>query len=632
MIVLPIASFVLFVLLQNQSASRRGAFVRGAVLWGVTLVVITEVLSAFGALTKVGVGAMWALAVLTGGLAVWRRRPLWDSTVDFRPRGAFEWLAISTIGVFAAVTLLTAVSAAPATWDAHVYHLSRIAHWIQNHNVAPFPTQIPRQLWPGPGAEYTIAHFELLSGSDRVVTLVQWLAFVGCIVVASRIAAQLGATRRGQLFASLAVATLPGAVAQASGAQVELVAAFWLSCAVSLLVDFRNRPAGAYTMSDSLVLGASIGVSFLTKATAYLFLAPFILWVFIHTLGSSRAAALRTWVLAGVVIVAILTPHSLRNISVFGTPLGAPGAEGTVNESFAPGAFASNFLRNTALHFGTRSPRIDQLAYNAVVATHELIGTQVDDPRTTFPGEPFRPIHIQYAEQTAGSPILVLLFAGSLIALLLGKGGRSNFHLAYGFAIVSGFLLFCVVLKWQPWHARLHVPLLIIAAPLVGYVFGSAGRRWQYYYLPAIVMTVGALPALLLNPARPLLLHQPIFSIPRERQYFAENPQWYPSYSGAADFLRQQNCKRIGLKIGGNDFEYALWALLARRLDPPPMIRHVQVTTASARGGATRQEQFEPCAVVYIHSAPRQRPFVVPPGFRLGWQRDSVRVFVTGQR
>jgi hypothetical protein len=573
---------------------------------------------------------MWAGVAFAAGLVAWRRHVTLGPAPGLRPTDSFEWIAILIIVGMAAVTLVSAISAAPATWDAHVYHLSRIAHWIQNRNVAPYPTQIPRQLWSGPGAEYVVAHFEILTGSDRVVTLVQWLAFMGNILVASHIAAQLGAGRRGQLVAALAVATLPGAVAQASGAQVELLAAFWLSCAVSLFLEFVVKRNDGVSLVESVLFGLSIGLAILTKATAYLFFAPFVAWGFVNGLRHSGARALRTWLVAGVTALAVLTPQYLRNLAVFGSPLGIPGAEGTVNNVFSPGALASNLVRNTALHFGTRTPAINRIAYDAVVGVHQGMGVDVNDPRTTFAGEPFRTVRLQYAEQTAGSPIQVLLFAGSLITLVFHKRPRPTIQLTYGLAILTGFLLFCLVLKWQPWHARLHVPLLVVAAPFIGYVLGGASR-WPAQ-LFATVMAVGALPALLLNPARPLLLHTPIFSIPREQQYFAEYPQWYASYAGAADNLQHTNCRRIGLKIGGNDFEYALWALLERRFGAAPLIRHVQVSTASAHGIATKQERFEPCAIIYIHSAPRQRPFVAPPGFQLSWQKDSVRVFLTERK
>lgn len=634
---LPFVALAGLVLLQRGPASLREAFVRGTVVWGAILVVITELLSPFNALTVGGIAAAWIVAsIAVFGFSAWRSpnsssRPVARGRVGIAmlpitwPTDPLERAQLAIIGVILAVTLALAIMSAPSTWDALVYHLSRIEHWIQNGNVAPYPTQIPRQLWPAPGAEFLIMHERILAGSDRVVTLVQWLAFAGNIVVASRLAAQLGADRKGQIFAAFLTATLPSAVAQASGAQVELVFSFWLACTVSLALDVRDRGVTNTTSRDALVFGAAIGLTVFAKALAYVYLLPFMLWLAIATVRRNPLQAARTFAIAAMIALAIVAPQYHRNFVVFGDVMGQKGADGVVNTTFSAAGFASNVMRNTLLHFGTRSTRLNNVLYDAVVAAHGPLGISANDTATSF--APFVPVRLETAEATASCPLHILLLVGVTIGLAVGGLKRHRPQLLYALSIVSAFFLFCFYLRWQPWHSRLHAPLLILAGALGGYALERI--RWRLAGpVLTLVFAVGALPALLINPTRPLLLHQPVFKVPRERQYFASNPDWYPSYRGAADYLKKVGCDTVGLKIGGNDFEYAIWALLEQRFGAQPAIRHVQVTTESATGPATRQEQFVPCAIVYIHSAPRQRPFVVPPDYSQTWQRDSVRIFL----
>src|SRR5205814_10436228 len=109
----------------------------------------------------------------------------------------------------------------------------------------------------------------LLAGFEEFPNLLQWLAALGCAVAASRIAAQLGAARAGQLLAATAVLTAPMVALEATSTQTDLVVAFWVACGASLAIG----PAGAAW------LGIATGLTALTKVNGLAVLAPFlVLW------------------------------------------------------------------------------------------------------------------------------------------------------------------------------------------------------------------------------------------------------------------------------------------------------------------------------------------------------------------
>jgi hypothetical protein len=176
---------------------------------------------------------------------------------------------------------------------------------------------------------------------------------------------------------------------------------------------------------------------------------------------------------------------------------------------------------------------------------------------------------------------------------------RQRTVVLYSAALLVCFLLFCGLLRWQPWHTRLHLPLLVLSAPVVAVVL----INWR----PSVVVTtlaflvVSAVPAVLLNPARPLIGEHTVLVTDRLDQYFANRPELAESYSQVARQLSDAHCAHIGLASGSDDWEYPLWVSLFRTPLSDIRIEHVQVSNPSA--DLSNQAQFKsfvPCAVVVL--------------------------------
>ncbi len=623
----------------RRSGSDAGVtFFRGAIGWGVALVTITESLSLFEQIGMLSVAISWVLFCVAAFL-FGKRGTLVHGVNSGAARGRNVSLASEVSGdalvraqlvaiAFLALTALAlALLAAPATADSMTYHLPRVEHWIQNHSVAAFRSNIERELWPGPGAEYIILHAEVLSRGDRAVTLIQWCAYIANIVVAWILAGELRTTRRGQALAAFLAATIPGAVAQATGAQVELVFSFWLGCAVFFGLRLRALKRDSPWIAASAAFGAAAGLAVFTKATAYVYLAPFAIWFIVASLRANGARALRWWILAGLAALAINAPHYYRNSVLYGNPLSKPGANGVVNSSFSAAGTLSNVVRNISLHFGTPFKTVNAAVEQGIVSIDASLGVAPDDERTTFPGEQFHFLGTQWAEQTAGSPVHVLLALFALAFLIVAGRTVYRTQLDYLLCIAAGFLLFCFYLRWQPWHARLHVPLLMLAAPVSAFVLEKTRRRW---IVPAtsVLAFVVALPPLLRNPARPLVAAQPVFTIPRQHQYFAEHPALYAPYVAATDHLKSLRCSDVGLWVRGDAAEYPLWTLMRTRGRDGVRIRHISIGNESGELKSTPAgDNFTPCALLYVGSEGRSIPLVVPPGYQITWQIPDMIIY-----
>ncbi|MDQ2901710.1 MAG: hypothetical protein M3Y07_18215, partial [Acidobacteriota bacterium] len=190
----------------------RVAILRAAILFGVITVALTESLGAFDLLRPWAVRSAWLVILLVGLLlvvivAIPRRKNRRLTAGD--PVSSF---GIGSVLAAWALVACTAWFSAPNTYDAIAYHMPRVVYWAQAGNVAFFPTNYLHQNLMPPFAEYVFLHLYLISGGDRLVNMVQATALLGCAIGVSAAARELGAERRGQVLAAVAVVAIPVAV------------------------------------------------------------------------------------------------------------------------------------------------------------------------------------------------------------------------------------------------------------------------------------------------------------------------------------------------------------------------------------------------------------------------------------
>ncbi|MFN2386798.1 MAG: ArnT family glycosyltransferase [Thermoanaerobaculia bacterium] len=607
---LPLAAWALgYAALRNVARERgedwRWAFLSASVLWGIALAAGTELLGALGLFGRGPLALFWTGTLLFAAARLRRSRGAGGMAGGPTSTARPDALIVAAVVLLAAI-LVAALAAAPNSWDSMTYHLSRVFQWLDHRSVAHYPTHVLRQLFMPPGGEYAIAHLASLAGGDRFANLPQWLALVGSAVGVSRIARQLGGGPPAQVLAAVFAVTLPMSVVQGSSSQNDLVVAFWLVAFVSFLLPLHSRAAPAGF--DGFLGVASFGLAVLTKGTAPLYAAPF-LAVFAATFLAARRKARWKALAAGIAVAtAVNLPHAWRNQAVFGAPWGPPA--GVLAEDLGPRAVASGVLRNAGIHLALPSAGWNERVEAGVRNAHAAIGADPDDPRTTWRGSRFHvppvplgapppdadeAIFLMLHEGYATSPLHFLLAAASLA--LAARRGRPA--LLYAAACAAAFLLFCLVLKWQPWHARLHLPGFLLAAPLVGLAWSlrpALGRG-----IGAVLVLV-ALPALLVSPTRPLLGPDNVFETPRIEQYFASRPDLKEPFLERAGRLPKEPCP-VGLRIGPDDGEYLIRAALRAAGHPPRPLVHVEVRNASA--ASSGRLDAVPCASWDLSAAPR---------------------------
>jgi len=534
-----------------------------------------------------------AVALLTEALSPFyllRRGPLllcWGAilvaAIRFRPRPALparpqllDALLLGGIGAIALVIGLVAVASPPNSADALAYHLPRVVYWAQSGSVEFFPTHYLNQVMLPPLAEYIMLHTYILSGGDHYVNLVQFLGFLGSLAAVSLVARSLGAGRRGQIIAALFCATLPNGILQASGAKNDYLLAFFLAAMVYFALE--RRP---------LWLGLSLGLALLTKATAWLFAPALLAGVFTPSL-------LRGAPLIAACVLLLNGPQYWRNYVFSGSPFGYDSAHGDGlfrwrNESLGLRPTLSNLLRHLSDQLGARSEAWNQGVYRAVVRAHQWIGADPDDPNTTWRWSRFEPPRNTNHETNAPNRWHLLLLAAAALPLL----SLPRLCQTYYAGIVLGFLLFCFYLKWQPFMARLELPLFVAAAPLAGLL------AERYFPAPAqallcLFLLNNARPYLFENWTRPLTGPRSILRTSRDDNYFSDMQQWnnQPAFLRAVELVRQSGCGMVGIDNSIYQVEYPFQALLRQA---NPVVRFVH-TPAAVR----------PCAVLCLNCAGRE--------------------------
>ena len=541
---------------------------------GTAALVITELLSPFHLLTRWPLGAAWLLAV-----AAWARlRPHPVVKSRFLPVEASLATMIAAIG---GVVALTAILSPPNTVDAMAYHLPRVVYWAQSGSVAFFPTPYLNQIMLQPLAEYLMLHTYLLTGGDRLINLIAFAAYAGSIVGVSAIAAAFGLNTRSQAWAALFCATLPNAILQASGAKNDSLLAFWLVCAVYFAAR-RDVPW--------LALSAALALA--TKGTAYLFLPPLLLY-------AAAVLPRRQWAWIAGAICLLNGPQYARNLQLSGSPLGFDSAQGNGvfrwrNEHLTWKPAVSNILRNASEQLGARSVRWNQAVYDAVVRIHRALGIDPQDRDTTWPGARYEPpVNAKNHEANANNRWHLLAIA---LAAILAVTARNRQWTRYAAALLAAFLLFCLYLKWQPFLARLELPLFVLGAPLAAFLVEKL-RYPAVAVMLALFLVNNARPALFENWTRPLKGPHSLLTTARDTNYFSDMGQWNnrASYLESVERTAGSGCTQVGLDISENQLEYPFQALLRER-NPTVRFVHTGVVNASARYATAGAPP--PCAVL----------------------------------
>jgi 4-amino-4-deoxy-L-arabinose transferase-like glycosyltransferase len=629
-IIFPIlCGLLIFIIFYNFHRCWRVAILESAIVWGVLVAGITEFLSSIRFLNFSGIFAFWLWLDLILGFIVVRKVRLKKKSVNFQniKIHPFLTLLLTCVAFITLAVGLIAVVAPSNNWDSLDYHLPRVVHWIQNRSVEHYPTSYTPQLYSAPWSGFAVMHLHILSGGDRFANLVQWFSMAGSLIGVSLIAKQLGGDLRGQVFSVVLCATIPVGILHASNAKDTYVVAFWLVCFVYYVVSTKNEKISG---NHILKMSASLGLAIFSKGTGYIYGLPFLIWFVLMDVQRDRRQVFKHIFAIAAVIALINSGHYLRNIELFGAPTS------TYPYKWSPDAygipiFISSIVKNASLHMAIPLDfiSIDALQ-KAIHKLHEILGVGINDPRNTFATDFNLQALVPTFEDTAGNPIHFGLLLLAAVVCLSSRNLRSNKYLvSYLTTILCSFLLFCLLIKWQMWHSRLHLPIFVLISPFIGIVFS----KFYHKNLGNVIMIIllqTSLIYVLLNEFRPILGEQNIFNTNRIYQYLRPVRNDKNNYINAANFVTQTECKNIGLSL--SSMEYPWWILLNK---PHQALRIENINVKNISSVKNRfypYNNFLPCAIISVDSAPSEEIYTAGNSYMRGWYSEAsgqkIQVFV----
>lgn len=557
-----------------------------ALIVGGWVTIAAESLSSLSALTPFAARIFWSVsALLLGGIALGRglRRPRMP---------ALSWPLGLTLAL-GLMTLVTALLAPPNTCDSLAYHLARVAQWMQNQSLAPYPAGDGRQIFLQPWAEYAILQLTLLAGDDRWANLVQWAAACLCCLGVSGIARELGATPRAQTYAAALCASLPMLLLQASSTQNDCVEALWMVC----LVYFCLRLRSEFGWREWGLASLAAGLAWLTKGTGYIYSAPFLAVLFWKWRSPVRLVSF-----LGLALL-LNAGFLLRNVEACGRPLAlhSEALSAPRNAGLTPLLWACNLARHLSVHLPV--PNGDKNFDRLARGLHHLVGVEPEDPRFTFVGIHFGLSGWRRHEDLIGNWLTLLLLPG---CLWLRR------HRTYASQLLVTFCLLAAGLCWNPWLSRVQLPLFVLLTPLLGEWLALPRRRpWPQALLLAHLLW--GFVCVLWNENRPWIDDRilrsdgtpwNIFTRPREEQYFSSLPDLEEKvYRDLGPLLRQMDASVIGV-LGGR-LDYLLYVQTHFR---------------------TRFIYDDKRAPVVIRKWPHQGGAL--PGYRSVWREGLMEVYV----
>jgi hypothetical protein len=555
------------------SRTLRESLLVAAVLASGWLVLGTELLSLCQALRFWPVLLWWTIPALALAALLRRRSGRWREWYPKPPR-----LTLVQHSLLAALVFLSGWSWCQATFappnniDSVSYHLPRQVFWMQQGSVENYPTSSLRQIAMPPLTELAGLHLMVLTGSDRLHNLVQWSALLLTMCAVSLITRRFGGTPVAQLLSALWVATIPIAFMQASNTKNDVVVALWTCLLSHWVLELRSEPSLRWRRAA--LLGLGFGALILTKGTGIIFGLPVAGLMLVLLLRRRARRCVRALVLMTAVILAMNAGAFARNYEAFGTPFpndpAIHGGDPVVNQEWSARALLSNVVRNLAPHLTTPSETLNDRLTRLVLGLHERLGRDINDPRTTFLEGRFRGYSFtQDDEDTAAAPIHLLLLLLLPVALLFSRRHEARgASLMLLFVLLTGFLLFCIALKWQVWHVRLVIALAALPAPVFAWTWSTRPMR---YLAPLAVLALLAGLAPSLNcRQRPLWGPLSIFTNDADSIRFYPETDRGRTMAKQAERMNQLRPGTVGISSGWSFPDYLLQRALLDGMPRPP--------------------------------------------------------------
>lgn len=574
----------------NKAEDKVERYINAAVIWTFYCFMITEVLSAFKAISIMSLWICWfALdAVLLAMVClIVKKSPA--GLKDFFHIRHFSWKGI-LFGIFILGVLGLAIKTKSYNWDSMTYHLPRLFHWLQNGTVDHYATHISRQTAsPVLGAFVNLHVYAMTGRNDMLINLLQCCSFLTSGILVYHIAKRIGCSQKYSCIASVLFYSMPIAFAESFTAQVDNFAGFWMLCFTYLLLAFLN-PAEKIVLDTKTavrigILSLCVVFGYLTKPSVGFGMLLMLLWLLIVVV-KRRDKCLPLVVyffLAGCIIACIMIPELLRNLSTFN----AMASPGTGQRQLIGSGHWRYIAVNLVKNFTFNMPTVwiynsSNIIWKYVVRFSRLLKVDIDDPVISEDGREFQVRDPQdYGNSTAVNPIIVWLLIICIFIFILFNFRKQMKEIKNQYFIAAGlsFVCFCAVLRWEPFVSRYMISYLAVLCPAIAGQLEMFFDRLRKRQVEKGFITI--LYFLCITELLGMLYYHGNIALKQSGNdgYFVTRKEIAENYEALAEMLNQQKYQNIGLLTGSDSYEYPLTVMLQNY----SRIEHVNVTNQTEK-------------------------------------------------
>ncbi len=551
----------LFYFLKYKTITISQSIIGSLFLNSIFIFLSSEILSIFNSYAYLGLFIFWVLIDLSL-LLVLNKNSL--EIIKTKLINGFSTLFQDKIFIFFIFIYLLVLTQGllypPNNWDSLTYHMGRIPHWIENQSIFSYPTHIYRQIYSPPLAELIVSQFCILNKSDLLANSIQFLFLIGCIATVKSICFELNFTKRATIFAVIFLLTTPEILLQSSSTQNDIIVSFYLLTSILFCIkSYKNTK-----LISIIILAIAVGLSVYTKGTAYIYLFPILSIWGIMLLKKVRSMSI--FLKFGLIPFMILLINSgfyYRNYILSGDILGK-NEDHLFNEEIGIKPFLLTTLKNVGNHLAVYP--LSDISNKIVEKMHLVLGEEINNPKTNFNGISFKLEKWQHHEDTASNVFQICFI---FISIILYIKQRKK-HSLYLFLLVSipilEFILFTLVLKWQPWHTRLQTPLFFMSCFFVAYILDYTLKNKKitspFILFPFTIICFYSLVIVVFNSTRPFVSNRYTNRInlndTRFKKYCANYTPYEEDYRIARYFLQKYKGE-VGVEFGGDMWEYLLY-------------------------------------------------------------------------
>lgn len=589
------------------------SFIIGGSLWTLFLYGITELFSVFELLHFTPLLFAWSgftVLLLLHLLMCKKMKTVGTYVIKCTKKlKSIKLISVLTI-FFSLLILFLALKTVAYNWDSMTYHLSRICHWAQNGTISHYSTNIIRQVASPVLGEFINLHVYILSkGKDNFFNLLQYFSYLICAGMVYNITRKLQCRRNFCRIASLLYLSMPIAFAEALTTQVDNFATIWLLYFTYILLDFTDTDKRIKFDKDTVMkvwlLGLFVGFGYLTKPSVCVGMVVMVLWlltVCIVRRDSVLILAKHVGIVSPTIILLIL-PEVLRNIKTF-SAISAPIAGqrqliGTINPFYICVNFLKNFCYNLPNIYIYNS---DYFLTKIIEKVAGILRVELNDPSIAEDGRSFY-MHVapEYAHDTAINPVIVILMIVFIVLgiIKLRQKKLKNILLSYSFVSVFCFIVFCAVLRWEPYVTRYMSSYLALLCPMVALQLQNNTGEKLRNGLAGVICFV-----CITEICNMGIYHRNIYMYSgagnRPFGYFTNRSNEYETYVNICQAIREHDFLKIGLKTGEDSYEYPLWQMLC---DSEVRIEHVNVENQTAQ---YEDILFTPDCIIWIGKGPEE--------------------------